>query len=79
MSDFLRLPCVNGASDSVAARRVRLDLMLVEKRKGQGGRFRGQLCVSGGIPAGVMCLKSITPIARISVCAEKESVCVCFP
>ena len=36
--------------------------------------FRGQLGVLGGIPAGVMCLKSITPTARISVCV---CVCVC--
>lgn len=57
-----------------------LYFMLMEKRRGQGDRFRGQLCVLGGIPAGVMCLKSITPTARISVC-ECVSVCacVCFP
>lgn len=54
---------------------VFLYFMLMVNRRGQGDRFRGQLCVLGGIPAGVMCLKSITPTARISVCA---SVCV-FP
>lgn len=55
-----------------------LVVLFLRSGKGQGDRFRGQLCVSGGIPAGVMCLKSITPTARISVCAEKESVCL-FP
>ena len=50
-------------------------MLMEKKRRGQGDRFRGQLCVLGGIPAGVMCLKSITPIARISEC-ECECVCV---
>lgn len=43
---------------------------------GETGTGR-QVRVAGGIPAGVMCLKSITPIARISARA-KESVCL-FP
>lgn len=46
--------------------------------KGTGGQVQGTALCFGGIPTGVMCLKSITPIARISVCAEKESVCL-FP
>lgn len=55
---------------------VFLYFMLMERSWGQGDRFRGQHGVLGGIPAGVMCLKSITPTARISVCG-RVCVCVC--
>lgn len=44
---------------------------------GRGEKGTGGHVCFRGIPAGVMCLKSITPIARISACA-KESVCL-FP
>lgn len=47
--------------------------MLMKSRLGDW--FGGQLAVLGGFPAGVTCLKSITPTARISVC---ERVCA-FP
>lgn len=43
-----------------------------------GRRVQGTALCLRGIPAGVMCLKSITPIAKIRMCMCKRGS-VCFP